>query len=63
MNPSIESTFKHEWTITIKADELAGAIDAAFNMIKAWQDGSEPIGGTCPESMGNAMSYDVKKVR
>lgn len=54
--------YAHEWRITVKADEHAGAIDALFNCIKAWQSGSEPIGGTCPRSMGNRQTYDVVKV-
>lgn len=53
--------YAHEWHITVKADEHAGAIDALFNCIKAWQSGSEPIGGTCPRSMGNRQTYDVVK--
>ena len=55
--------YAHEWHITVKADEHAGAIDALFNCIRSFQSGAEPIGGTCPRSMGNRMTYDVEKGR
>ena len=62
MTPSATpEPYANEWHITVKADEHAGAIDALFNCIKAWQSGAEPIGGTCPRSMGNRMTYDVVK--
>ena len=54
--------YAHEWHITVKADEHAGAIDALFNCIRSFQSGAEPIGGTCPRSMGNRQTYDVVKV-
>jgi hypothetical protein len=55
--------YKHEWVIEIKADDLSGAIDAIMNCLKAWDKGNEPIGGCCPESMGNRMTYDVRKTK
>jgi hypothetical protein len=62
MNPPDQSTtYAYEWHITVKADEPAGAIDALFNCIRSFQSGAEPIGGTCPASMGNRMTYDVIK--
>ena len=60
--PGSES-YAHEWTITIKADSLRGAMDAVWNCWEAWRDGSEPVGGVCPESMGNRMTYDVNKTK
>jgi len=62
MNPPNQpTTYAYEWHITVKADEPAGAIDALFNCIRSFQSGAEPIGGTCPASMGNRMTYDVIK--
>ena len=62
MNPPDQpTTYAYEWHITVKADEPAGAIDALFNCIRSFQSGAEPIGGTCPASMGNRMTYDVIK--
>jgi hypothetical protein len=62
MNPPDQSTpYAHDWHITVKADDPAGAIDALFNCIRSFQSGAEPIGGTCPASMGNRMTYDVRK--
>jgi hypothetical protein len=62
MNPPDQPTpYAHDWHITVKADDPAGAIDALFNCIRSFQSGAEPIGGTCPASMGNRMTYDVRK--
>ena len=55
--------YAHEWQITVKADALHGAMDAVWQCWKAWQEGYEPIGGSCPARMGNRMDYDVKKTK
>lgn len=53
--------YAHEWVITVKADDLQGAMDAVWNCWEAWSRGSEPVGGATPASLGARMSYDVKK--
>ena len=55
--------YEREWVITIKADTLRGAMDAAWHCWKAWRDGHEPCGGNMPRSMGDPMTYDVKRVK
>jgi len=55
--------YAHEWQITVKADELSGAMDAVWQCWKAWRDGNEPIGGSCPASMGDRMDYRVMKTK
>jgi hypothetical protein len=57
------ASFAHVWQITVKADDLHGAMDAVWQCWKAWQEGHEPIGGSCPARMGNRMDYDVKKTK
>ena len=54
--------YKHKWEITIEADSTRGAMDAVWQMWIAWRDGDEPIGLTCPSTMGNRVSSRVKKV-
>jgi hypothetical protein len=55
--------YAHEWQITVKADDLHGAMDAVWQCWKAWQEGHEPIGGSCPARMGSRMDYEVKKTK
>ena len=54
--------YKHKWEITIEADSPRGAMDAVWEMWEAWRDGNEPIGMSCPASMGDRVSARVKKV-
>lgn len=53
--------YLNTWTIVVQADSQQGAMDAVFWCWKAWQEGAEPVGGSCPGSMGNRMKYHVEK--
>jgi hypothetical protein len=59
----VNENYEHEWTITVKADTLRGAMDAVWGCWAAWQNGAEPICGKCPASMGGRMEYDVMKTK
>jgi hypothetical protein len=54
--------YKHKWEITIEADSPGGAMDAVWHCWEAWRDGNEPIGMSCPASMGDRVMSRVKKV-
>lgn len=47
----------------MNSDSLKGAMDAVWECWKAWQADAEPIGGCCPRSMGERMTYRVKKAQ
>jgi len=55
--------YEREWVITIKADTLRGAMDAVWQCWEAWKQGHEPCGGNMPRSMGDPMTYNVKRVK
>lgn len=61
--PILPQEYAHEWTITIKADDPKGAMDAVWACWEAWQKKVEPLGGACPACMGNRMTYDVHKTK
>lgn len=61
--PHGSAGYAHEWTITVKADELPGAMEAVWQCWEAWREGKEPIGGSMPRSMGHRMDYSVKKTK
>ena len=58
-----ESPYKHKWEIVIDADSPKGAMDAVWHCWQAWRDGCEPIGMSCPASMGDRVSSRVKKIQ
>jgi len=59
--PGGDDGYAHEWQITVRADNLRGAMDAVWDCWQAWRDGHEPKGGSCPAAMGDRMDYRVKK--
>ena len=61
--PGEAEPYSHECHITVKADSLKGAMDAVWECWKAWQANAEPLGGACPRSMGDRMSYRVQKTQ
>jgi hypothetical protein len=59
----MNESYEHEWTITVKADSLHGAMGAVWGCWAAWQNGVDPLGGKCPASMGDRMEYTVTKTK
>ncbi len=57
------ATYNHEWNLTVRADSLAGAMDAVWKCWQAWHSGTEPLSGCCPATMGERMDYRVEKVK
>lgn len=57
----MKPTYNHTWHITVKADDVKGAMDAVWKCWEAWKDGDEPLGGCCDSSRGNRMDYAVRK--
>jgi hypothetical protein len=53
--------YKYKWEITIEADSPRGAMDAVWHCWEAWRDGNEPMGMSCPASMGDRVTSRVKK--
>lgn len=58
-----DAEYAQEWTISIQADDLRGAMAAVWACWEAWHGGIEPVSGACPESMGHRMNYRVKKTK
>lgn len=62
---SAKEHFPHEWRVAIYAFDHGGAIEAATNLIQAWEKGHEPMGSgnyRAPE-LGRLHNMDCKKVR
>ncbi len=62
---SSKEHFPHEWRVAIYAFDHGGAIEAAANLIQAWEKGHEPMGSgnyRAPE-LGRLHNMDCKKVR
>lgn len=61
--PEKRIDYSNRWEIVIEAENPQGAMAAVWAMWEAWRDSKEPLGGACPNSIGNAYSYEVKKTK
>ena len=59
----LDESYSFRWEIIIEADSQKGAMDAVWDMWVAWKNGNEPIGMSCPRSMGNRVMSRVRRVR